>query len=77
MRKYPRQTWNASVRFDEATGAHAAHAWGVRSLFLTSLTRGASTIDGVHPLTDSALAAALIMVEAMHLAADGGKALLL
>ena len=77
MRKYPRQTWNASVRFDEATGAHAAHAWGVRSLFLTSLTRGASTIDGVHPLTDSALAAALIVVQAMHLAADGGKALLL
>ena len=77
IRKFPHQTWNASLRFDQETGDHAGGAWGVRSLFLTSLTRGAATLDGVHPLTDTALAAAHVLLRAMELVADGDTSLLL
>ena len=77
IRRFPHQTWNASLRFDQETGGHAACLWGVRSLFLTSLTRGAATTDGVHPLTDTALAEALVLLRAMELVADGDTSLLL
>ena len=49
--------------------------WGLRSLFLTSLTRGALTIDGVHPQTETALASAHILLRAMEIAADGDMTL--
>ena len=77
IRRFPHQTWNASLRFDQETGDHAACLWGVRSLFLTSLTRGAATMDGVHPLTGTALAEALVLLRAMELVADGDTSLLL
>jgi hypothetical protein len=77
IRRFPHQTWNASLRFDQETGDHAACLWGVRSLFLTSLTRGAATTDGVHALTDTALAEALVLLRAMELVADGDTSLLL
>ena len=77
IRRFPHQTWNASLRFDQETGDHAGRAWGVRSLFLTSLTRGAATMDGVHPLTDTALAAAHVLLRAMELVAEGDTSLLL
>ena len=73
--QYTHQTWNASIRFDNATGIHAERTWGLRSLFFTSLTRGALTIDGVHPQTETALASAHILLRAMEIAADGDMTL--